>query len=439
MFIETQKWLTRTHRRFWKDKERRETWHYLCDANESVKVEDVGKVSDEFIPPTEEELAERRSSSHRGAFWHEPHKRAMDYSRDEMLCSATVKAGTSTVEILDQLIAGGADVSAWVGSDTRDQLPDEEYLSSSALAITTPFHAAIATFNTTMLRALLDWGFNPNARPLITGSCAITPLQYAVIIGNTGAHSMLDAHDESDKVSLTPVFKVYLLYFAIAHLQAHILQMVDLPLSAAASTALSHTLLHIACLPHTFHELQTCFKAEQSFHDTRYLSDTQVIGYPSGSARYDEFGRKIDWFAEQQRSASLVPPQRNSDDELHRQEEVCKLVTAKLGAEHIGIADVHGNTALHYLASAFDLNKDLIAWMREQVGGENVWQNTVNMWGHTPQAIWDDNLSERSKPPNESWDLHGRDQYNPRHVGCGLGPEHGFQFAGIRGRRDGAR
>lgn len=220
-----------------------------------MKVEDVGKVTDEFIPPTEEELAERRSSHYRGACWHEPHKRAMDYSRDEMLFNAIVRAGTSTVEILDQLIAGGADVSAWVGPDTKDELPDEEYLSSSALALSTPLHAAIASYNTTMLRALLHRGFNPNARALITGSCALTPLQYAVVLGNTEAYSILDAHDQSDKSVLTPVFKVHLLHFAIAHLQLHMLQMVDLPLSVAPPTALGHTLLHIACLPHTFHEI----------------------------------------------------------------------------------------------------------------------------------------------------------------------------------------
>lgn len=194
-------------------------------------------------------------------------------------------------------------------------------------------------------------------------------------------------------------------------------------------------LLHVACLPHTFHEVQTSLKAEQSVHDTRNLFYSQAVGYPPGSARYDEFGRKIDWCEE--RPAPRVPLPRFPEDELHRQEEVCKLMIAELGAEHIGIADVHGNTALHYLASAFALNESLIAWMREQVGGEKTWQETENMWGHTPQAIWDDNLGERSKAPDESWDQNGRYQYSSRPVGCGLGPEPGFYFLGGRGRRGG--
>jgi hypothetical protein len=32
--------------------------------------------------------------------------------------------------------------------------------------------------------------------------------------------------------------------------------------------------------------------------------------------------------------------------------------------------------------------------MRTQTGGERVWQETKNMWGHTPQALWDDNHNE---------------------------------------------
>jgi hypothetical protein len=433
VYIETQKGLARTYRRFWKSEQQRGTWQYQVHGCQPVRVDDVGKVSSEFIPLTEEELVERRATSHRVAFWHEPYKHALDYSRDEVLFNAVVRAGTSTPEILDQLLADGADVSAWVGTENKDQLPDEEDLSPSALTLSTPLHAAIASFNTTMLRALLHRGFNPNARALITGSCALTPLQYAIILGNTEAYSVLNSHNQLDKAILTPVFNVHLLHFAIAHLRTHTLQMIDLPLSAAPPTALGHTLLHTACLPHTFHEVQTSSKAEQSVHDTRSLSFSHAIGYPSGDQRYDSHGRKIDWF--QERPAPCVPLPRTPKDELRRQEEVCKLIIAELGAEHICIADVHGNTALHYLASAFDLNEDLIVWMREQAGGEDVWQKTENMWGHTPQAIWDDNMGERSKGPDESWDSHGRYQYSSRPVGCGLGPEPGFYFAGGRGRR----
>jgi ankyrin repeat protein len=142
-----------------------------------------------------------------------------------------------------------------VGPDTTNQLPDEEYLTSSALALSTPLHAAIVTFNNLMLQALLDRGSSPNARALITGSCALTPLQYAIDLGSTEAYSVLDAHNQLDKTILTPIFNVHILHFATAHLHTYTMQMIGLPLSAAPPKALGHTLLHVAYLPHTFHEV----------------------------------------------------------------------------------------------------------------------------------------------------------------------------------------
>jgi len=397
--IGTQQWLARTHRRFWKDEKQQGFWPYQVGAGQSVKAEDVGKVSDELVSLTEEELVKRRSDT--AAFWTEPEKAGLDYSRDEMLFNAVVRAGTATPDILDQLLAGGADVSAWVEPHINDQLPDEEHLSSSALALSTPLHAAIASFNTTMLQTLLDRGFSPNARALITGSCALTPCQYAIVLGDTEAYSILVAHHQLDKTILSPIFNVHLLHFAVAHLRLHILRLIGLPLSSALPTALGHTLLHIACLPFYSSEVQSCERAEQSVHDVRNLHWSDQVEYPPGSQRYDAWGRKRDWMPESERAAARVPLPRSLGDEPHRQEEICRFLVTELGIEQIGISDVHGNTALHYLASAKSSNDGLIAWMREQVGGEDVWEKTRNMWGYTPQAIWADNQSEKVRAASD--------------------------------------
>jgi hypothetical protein len=399
VFIETQKCLARTFRRFWRSEEQRGFWPYQVGGSQSVKAEDVGKVSDEFVPLTDEELARWRSG--KGVFWTQSESAGLDYSRDEMLFNAVVRAGTSTPEILDQLLAAGADVSAWMGPDTKDQLLDEEHLSSSELALSTPLHAAVASFNMTMLTTLLDRGFSPNTRALITGSCALTPCQYAIILGNTEAYSILDAHPQLDKTILTPILKIHILHFATAHLRLHLLQLINLPLSSVQPTALGQTLLHIACLPCYENDVQSSETAEQSIHEVRGLYCSDMIAHPPGSARYDTWGRKIDYIPPSERTAPLCPLPQTLDDELQRQGQISKLLVTELGAEQIGISDIHGNTALHYLAGVRSTNDSLIAWMREQVDGEDVWQRTKNMWGHTPQAIWDDNRSEKARAASD--------------------------------------
>ena len=148
-----------------------------------------------------------------------------------------------------------------------------------------------------MLRALLDRGFNPNARALITGSCALTPSQYAIVVGNLEAYSILESHDQLDKSVTTPVFNVHTLHFATAHLRAELLEAVNVPLSSAPVTALGHTLLHIACLPFRSCEIQPSKKIEQSIHDVRNMRNSSHVGLPKEHARYDHFGRKRELFA----------------------------------------------------------------------------------------------------------------------------------------------
>jgi hypothetical protein len=69
---------------------------------------------------------------------------------------------------------------------------------------------------------------------------------------NWDAFSLLLSHPAIDQNLVTPVTKVHLLHITVALLSLSTLKHVleaGLSLSDAASTALGHTLLHIACLP----------------------------------------------------------------------------------------------------------------------------------------------------------------------------------------------
>jgi hypothetical protein len=399
--IQTQRNLSRLVRRFWlveaSDLEERypDELPFALSYGAPIRTTDVGKVSEELAPLTDAEIKNRRTRFF-PRFWTERHKKGLDYSRDDTLLNSIVRAGTSSPEILDLLLDGGADAQFWQQPDTNEQLKDEEHLSPSALALSTPLHAAIAGNNLTMLRVLLQRGFNPNARAIITGSLAITPAQYAITTGRLEAYSILKTHDQLDAGIVTPIYRAHILHFATALLRLELMRATELPLSTAPPTALGHTLLHVACMPYNGADVQASPKIEKSINDVRNMRDTRYILHPTDSAMYDASGVKIRLPQEGQSKSPQNSP-RDIPNELQQQEGVCRHIISELGATHIGLTDVHGNTALHYLAGAWFLNEGLISWMREQIGGEDVWTSAENIWGHTPLALWEENQAKRAK------------------------------------------
>jgi hypothetical protein len=399
--IQMQRNLSRLVRRFWlveaSDLEERypSELPFALSYGAPIRATDVGKASEELVPLTDVEIENRRTRFF-PRFWTERHKKSLDYSRDDALLNSVVRAGTSSPEILDLLLDSGADAQFWLQPDTNEQLKDKEHLSPSALALSTPLHAAIASNNLTMLRVLLDRGFNPNARAIITGSLAITPVQYAIITGRLEAYSILKSHDQLDIGILTPVYRVHILHFATALLRLELIRAIDLPPSAAPTTALGHTLLHVACMPYNGADVQTSPKIEKSINDVRNLRDTRYILHPPESSNFHALGVKKGRPQEVQPKSPQNSP-RDVPDELQQQEDVCKHIITELGVAHIGLTDVHGNTALHYLAGAWFVNEILISWMREQTDGEAVWTSAENTWGHTPLALWEENQAEKAK------------------------------------------
>lgn len=147
--------------------------------------------------------------------------------------------------------------------------------------------------------------------------------------------------------------------------------------------------------------MRTSEKVEQSIHDFRSLHGTALNEQLPGRKQFDSDGKQIPPQPLYDDDGRVIPvvKERDVPDELRRQEELYKLIISELGTEQIGLKDIHGNTALHYLAGAWDPNESLVSWMRAQSNAEWVWQNAENMWGHTPRALWDDNWAERAMPP----------------------------------------
>lgn len=58
---------------------------------------------------------------------------------------------------------------------------------------------------------------------------------------------------------------------------------------------------------------------------------------------------------------------------------MCRYLVAELGIEDAVIADVHGNTPLHYLASAALPNEQLMHWLRKHSSVERAGKEHANI------------------------------------------------------------
>ena len=63
--------------------------------------------------------------------------------------------------------------------------------------------------------------------------------------------------------------------------------------------------------------------------------------------------------------------------------------------------DVHGNTALHNLASYNVVNHKLIGRLRLQYGGQHAWNSLPNRCGFTAQDLLASNIAAVKKPEGQ--------------------------------------
>ncbi|KAK4565286.1 hypothetical protein LTR86_003903 [Recurvomyces mirabilis] len=338
----------------------------LCNHFTPVDKEDVGTVPSQTYPAhlTSAEFVRRRQF--RSRFWADPHSTYLSYSHFGAAMHSVTMAAATTPAILDQLLEAGADCTFWKEGGMATSLPEEDVLSPSQLSTTTPLHTAIAAGKMDMVRALLDRGFDVNARAIVVGCHALTPIQCAVLLGIKEACALLKSHPHTDLSVTTPILGIHSLHFAAARYRLDLFQTFGIPIPAVPATAIGHTLLHIACLPQDVWRIQLLGpKILASIHDVCQLPPTGPFGMP--------LGQDPDLF-----------------EEYTKQKAMCMYLVQELGPRQIAATDIYGNTPLHYLASVKATNIELIAWMREQDGGDYIWHSSRNDWAHTPKDLQED-------------------------------------------------
>jgi hypothetical protein len=280
-------------------------------------------------------------------------------------------ARSGSIEILNMLLAAGADASFWMSPHFYVPEPPTQ----SSLSISSPLHAALQIKDMKMLKYLLDIDFDPNIMPLANPTRCFTPLMATIIYSedfNQEAFDLLCSYPNTNSEVRTPVYGVHLLHFAVAGLNLDMLKHVasKVPLRNAGLTALGHTLLHIACMPSNALEVQRHSEIiYRSIHETRDLH-----------ARNDPHAR--------------CPPDRATcpivdDSQFEQQTAVVKFLWDN-GITGVEKRDVHGNTPLHYLVGCRTVNQELLTWWleQEQPGVAAIWEKCLNNYGATPKALF---------------------------------------------------
>ena len=357
----------------------------------AVTKEDVKGLPHVLAPLGEDEITSRhRMFCH---FWAPPNLLPTNFSKNgDCLHSLVVAAGTKDTNLFSMLHNAGADATFWLQQDAHQEIP--ELLTPSAACLSTPLHKAVDADDAPMLAHLMAAGFNSNARALLAGPQAFTPLQFAVIKKRMRAYRWLSTNTDVDSRLVTPVFKVHLLHFAVAHLDLALLDAISIPLSDASPTALGHTLFHVACMPENEQDIRILApKIFQSIHEARTLNSHWLPAistyYEPSHPPEDQLFVTTSWSFDARRS--IVSPRRTTFGEIHvQQTAIVKRLSLILGTSEFDKADIHGNTALHYLASFAHPNDELIGWLQAHRDVEKIWNEAVNIWGHTPHDLYND-------------------------------------------------
>lgn len=232
-------------RRFWKQYDEGFQWNIIGDKSydelnlngDSLSLEDI----------------ERRYKS-LAVLWDDERLTGLDPNNvDHCIQSLVRAAAIGNIQIFEEIWASKARRSHWLlDSDVEESTDD-----LPSLSVTTPLHMAVEKNDIKMLKHLLfKRGFDPNIIPQTAKSLGQSPLH--LCFSNANIHMQafhtIMKHPVIDPDRRTPIYMVHLLHFAITHLELEVLlELVEagVSLSSAGTTALGHTLLHVACLPPT--------------------------------------------------------------------------------------------------------------------------------------------------------------------------------------------
>jgi hypothetical protein len=275
-------------------------------------------------------------------------------------------AGLGHIEDFDLLLEAGADATFW----RRPRLFVPEPPSASSLCISTPTHAAIENGRHSMLRHILDLGFDPNTMALSNPTRCVTPLMATILHLNKFDKESFDILSMRPNINFeirTPIYDVHLLHFAVAKLDLSMLKHVVsfVPLRNAGTTALGHTLLHIACMPSRNNQIQQrSHIILESIHETRNTREENDHNFIPAPDRF----------------FSPHP------SDLQTQSVIVRYLWDH-GIYDIESRDIHGNTALHYLAACREVNYMLLSWLMWCKNVEEVWNHSQNNHMATPANL----------------------------------------------------
>ncbi|KAI4133216.1 MAG: hypothetical protein LQ347_002248 [Umbilicaria vellea] len=257
-------------------------------------------------PLTVSEIEARQSSQCR--FWAEKDFPSLGFAFKGPITALEAAAKVGDKENCARLVKAGADTTAWI---TGPHVEIPAAVSPSFLTLSTPLHRAIEAENSAMVAFLLSSHHSPDYFPLSTITRSLNAaIHICEAVGS-------DAKD----------------------------------LSTLAPTALGHTVLHIACLPRD----DSCInvhsrKIYESVHEVRTLSDTwQPLKLWSYAAPPPSIPTSAHTISDNTAQSSLI---------RHLLKTHYPSPLAALAAQ-----DIHGNTPLHYLASARDFNEELWMWI----------------------------------------------------------------------------
>ncbi|EPE30161.1 Ankyrin repeat-containing protein [Glarea lozoyensis ATCC 20868] len=334
--------------------------------SEYLRLMDISQISS----LTKEEVDDRRWDG-LAPFWCEERFTPSSFWKHGASMHSLVEAaGLGDVEDFNLLLEYGADASFWM----TPHLFVPEPPSSSSLCISTPIHAAIEHGKHSMLRHILDLGFDPNTMALANPTRCVTPLMATLLHHDRFDKESFDMLSMQPNINFeirTPIYGVHLLHFAVAKLNFTMLRHVVsfVPLRNAGTTAIGHTLLHVACMPSRNVQIQRRSDIiMRSIHETR---DTRAENDINAVPAVD--------------SNALPHP-----IDLYTQSSIMKYLWNN-GVQDIDSKDVHGNTALHYLAGCRAVNHLLFEWFLKIEDVEDVWYHSENDQMATPADLLDAN------------------------------------------------
>ncbi|KAL5319861.1 hypothetical protein ACEPPN_012919 [Leptodophora sp. 'Broadleaf-Isolate-01'] len=322
-------------------------------------------------------------------FWcEEGFVKANYFFHGESMPSLVEAARSGSIEIFDRLVAAGADRSFWM----KRQIDVPHPPTSSSLSVSSPIHAALQTRDHEMLEHLLEMGLDPNTMPLANPTRCFTPAM-ATIIYNTNfdgiAFDILCQHPNINLELRTPVYRVHILHFAVATLNLDLLRHVSArtPLQNAGETALGHTLLHIACMPDNASQIQRNSEIVcKSIHESRDLRASNDI--------HSNHPHPV--------SLEFRPDVECQEENRRHQTAMVQYLWEK-GVQNLEVRDVHGNTALHYLAGCREVNWELTEWWWTQPGVTRIWQEANNRYEASPENLAHANEWARTEEEREPW------------------------------------